>query len=71
MDGPLLSNGQKDADMSSPILAALLLLALNGAEPPKPSDAASEAVVVAAENPRPGTGMLATRETATRNPGPL
>jgi hypothetical protein len=71
MKGPLLSNGQKDADMSSPILAALLLLALNGAQPPKPSDAAPEAVVVAAENPRPEADRLATQETLTRNPGPL
>jgi hypothetical protein len=58
--------------MSSPILAALLLLALNGAAPLQSRDAAPEAVVVAAENPQPDApAKVATEAPAAPTRGAL
>lgn len=71
MEGPLLSQGQKDDDMSSPILAALLLLALNGAAPLQSRDPAPEAVVVAVENPQPDAAAAATEEPSAPTQGAL
>lgn len=54
--------------MTSPILAALLLMALTGATPPKPTDAGAKPAVVAVQKARPDLAALTPEQPEPAKP---